>query len=40
MGELVTTIHYNIGHFDIYQGVNFERAVTHQIAFLQEHFEE
>ncbi len=31
-GEVV---HYPIGHFDIYRGEAFERAVTDQVAFLQ-----
>ena len=27
--------HYPIGHFDIYTGDSFERAVSDQVAFLQ-----
>jgi pimeloyl-ACP methyl ester carboxylesterase len=37
LGGPVEVIHYRIGHFDIYTGSNFERAVGDQVAFLTEH---
>lgn len=37
MGKLAEIIHYPIGHFDIYRGDNFERAVNDQIAFFKKH---
>ena len=32
-----SAVHYDCGHFDIYVGEWFERAVTDQISFLREH---
>ena len=37
LGELVELIEYPIGHFDIYQGQHFERAVEAQIEFLYKY---
>jgi fermentation-respiration switch protein FrsA (DUF1100 family) len=31
------TIHYPVGHFEIYRGEPFERAVADQLAFLRRH---
>lgn len=39
MGELAEIEHYPIGHFDIYEGAPFERAVAMQIAFFKEHLQ-
>jgi hypothetical protein len=36
MGDLARIERYPIGHFDIYEGENFEKAVTTQIEFLKE----
>jgi fermentation-respiration switch protein FrsA (DUF1100 family) len=37
LGQLAEVIRYPIGHFDIYQGENFEKAVSDQIAFFKKH---
>jgi len=37
LGKLAEVIRYPIGHFDIYRGDNFERAVNDQIAFFRKH---
>jgi len=37
MGQLAQVIHYHIGHFDIYLGDNFEKAVNDQLAFFKKH---
>lgn len=37
LGELAEIKHYHIGHFDIYRGDNFERAVNDQVAFFKKH---
>ena len=37
-GERATVKHYPVGHFEIYLGECFERAVSDQVAFLQEAF--
>lgn len=37
LGELAQVIHYPIGHFDIYLGDNFEKAVNDQLAFFNRH---
>jgi pimeloyl-ACP methyl ester carboxylesterase len=37
MGDLARIERYPIGHFDIYEGEAFEKAVTTQIEFLEEH---
>ena len=37
MGELAEIKRYPVGHFDIYEGEDFERAVSHQIAFFKRH---
>ena len=37
-GERATVKHYPVGHFEIYLGEWFERAVSDQVAFLQEAF--
>jgi hypothetical protein len=37
-GERVTVKHYLVGHFEICLGEWFERAISDQVAFLQEAF--
>jgi hypothetical protein len=37
LGTYAEARYYPIGHFDIYQGEHFERAVGEQIQFLQKH---
>lgn len=37
LGSLAEVQRYPIGHFDIYLGTHFERAVDHQIAFFRKH---
>ena len=37
LGELAQVKKYPIGHFDIYLGENFEKAVSDQIEFLKKH---
>lgn len=37
LGGLATVKRYPIGHFDIYFGENFERAVADQLEFLSRH---
>ncbi len=37
LGSLLQVVHNPIDHFDIYQGEHFEKAVTEQIAFFDEH---
>jgi len=37
LGQLAQVIHYPIGHFDIYLGDNFEKAVNDQLAFFKKH---
>jgi fermentation-respiration switch protein FrsA (DUF1100 family) len=37
LGKLAEVIRYPIGHFDIYRGDNFERAVNDQLAFFKKH---
>jgi hypothetical protein len=37
LGTYADARYYPIGHFDIYRGEYFERAVTEQIAFLKKH---
>lgn len=37
LGKLAEVIHYPIGHFDIYLGDNFEKAVNDQLAFFKKH---
>lgn len=37
LGQLAQVIHYPIGHFDIYLGNNFEKAVDDQLAFFKKH---
>lgn len=39
LGKYVEVKKYPIGHFDIYEGENFEKAVNDQIAFFRKHFE-
>lgn len=38
LGEYAHVKKYPIGHFDIYKGENFEKAVHDQITFFKEHF--
>jgi len=38
LGDKSTVMVYPIGHFDIYKGDNFERAVKDQINFLKQNF--
>jgi dienelactone hydrolase len=38
LGEYAEVKHYPIGHFDIYRGEHFEKAVSDQIAFFKKHF--
>ncbi len=38
LGKKAKFIKYPIGHFDIYKGENFEKAVNKQIEFLKENF--
>lgn len=38
LGEKVQVEKYPIGHFDIYEGQHFEKAVDTKIAFLRAHF--
>ena len=38
LGKHVDLIIYSIGHFDIYQGKHFEKAVSDQIIFFKKHF--
>jgi fermentation-respiration switch protein FrsA (DUF1100 family) len=37
LGKLAEVIHYPIGHFDIYIGDNFEKAVSDQLDFFKKH---
>ena len=37
LGKYAEVKHYPIGHFDIYTGINFERAVSDQIDFFKKH---
>ena len=37
MGKLVENVHYPIDHFDIYEGINFEKAVSDQLEFYKKH---
>jgi fermentation-respiration switch protein FrsA (DUF1100 family) len=37
LGALAEVIHYPIDHFDVYQGANFDRAVSDQLAFFRKH---
>ena len=37
LGAYADASYYPIGHFDIYQGKHFERAVAEQVRFLQKH---
>ena len=37
LGKYAEAIYYPIGHFDIYHGENFEKAVSDQLDFLQKH---
>jgi fermentation-respiration switch protein FrsA (DUF1100 family) len=37
LGTYADARHYPIGHFDIYKGEHFERAVKEQLGFLQKH---
>jgi hypothetical protein len=37
-GERATVKHYLVGHFEICLGEWFERAISDQVAFLQEAF--
>jgi fermentation-respiration switch protein FrsA (DUF1100 family) len=37
LGKYAETIYYPIGHFDIYIGANFEKAVSDQLEFLKKH---
>jgi hypothetical protein len=37
LGDHAEAIYYPIGHFDIYQGNNFEKAVSDQLNFLEKH---
>jgi pimeloyl-ACP methyl ester carboxylesterase len=37
LGKFAEVINYPIGHFDIYIGVNFEKAVRDQLHFFQKH---
>jgi len=37
LGKLAEIIHYPIGHFDIYIGSDFEKAVSDQIDFFKKH---
>lgn len=37
LGQKATVVHYPIGHFDIYFGDNFEKAVGDQLAFFNQH---
>lgn len=38
LGEYAKVKKYPIGHFEIYEGENFERAVNDQITFFKDHF--
>jgi hypothetical protein len=38
LGEYAQVKQYPIGHFDIYFGEHFERAVRDQIGFFKAHF--
>ena len=38
LGDKATVIRYPIGHFDIYKGSHFERAVEDQLAFIKQIF--
>ncbi|MBU7030606.1 MAG: alpha/beta hydrolase [Theionarchaea archaeon] len=38
LGEYAEVKKYPIGHFDIYEGENFEKAVNDQITFFKKHF--
>lgn len=37
LGKFAEAIYYPIGHFDIYTGDNFEKAVSDQLSFLKRH---
>ena len=37
LGNYAETKYYPIGHFDIYTGDNFERAVSDQVQFFKKH---
>jgi fermentation-respiration switch protein FrsA (DUF1100 family) len=37
LGEKAEVLHYLIGHFDIYKGDHFEKAVSDQITFFKRH---
>jgi pimeloyl-ACP methyl ester carboxylesterase len=37
LGKYAETIYYPIGHFDIYIGANFEKAVNDQVLFFKKH---
>jgi hypothetical protein len=37
LGQYAKVKHYPIGHFDIYTGENFEKAVNDQLDFFKEH---
>ncbi len=37
LGQRARVINYPIGHFDIYRGENFEKAVNDQLTFFKEH---
>ena len=40
LGDHAEVIHYPIGHFDIYLGDNFEKAVKDQVTFLKKHLDQ
>jgi hypothetical protein len=37
LGKYAEMIYYPIGHFDIYIGANFEKAVSDQLLFFKKH---
>lgn len=37
LGKYAQTKHYSIGHFDVYVGENFEKAVQDQLGFFKKH---
>jgi fermentation-respiration switch protein FrsA (DUF1100 family) len=37
LGKYAEAIYYPIGHFDIYIGDNFEKAVSDQLEFFKKH---
>jgi fermentation-respiration switch protein FrsA (DUF1100 family) len=37
LGDYAQVIYYPIGHFDIYSGENFEKAVSDQLEFFKKH---